>query len=93
MMEAYKFLHNFKGVKKVKYNGEVLYNILMENYSLVSVNNLVCETLHPENIIAKLYTSNFKEDYKNKIICMINYSIMKQKVPTYKKRFSIYHKG
>jgi ornithine carbamoyltransferase len=57
----------FENVKKVKYNGEILYNIVMKNYRKVSVNNMVCETLHPKNIIAKLYTSMF---YENKIMAI-----------------------
>ena len=27
----------------------------MEDYSKIVVNNLICETLHPDNLIAKLY--------------------------------------
>ena len=44
-----------ENIYKVKYNGEILYNILMEDYSKIVVNNLICETLHPDNLIAKLY--------------------------------------
>jgi hypothetical protein len=29
---------------------------LLANHGTMEVNNLVCETLHPENRIAKLYT-------------------------------------
>jgi hypothetical protein len=43
------------GVKKVKYAGQLLYNILLEHYGVVRINNLTCETLHPNNAIAKLY--------------------------------------
>jgi hypothetical protein len=64
LIKAYRFIEMFENVKKVKYNGEILYNIVMKNYRKVSVNNMVCETLHPKNIIAKLYTSMF---YENKI--------------------------
>jgi len=32
-----------------------LYNVLMEQPDKMMVNNLICETLHPENCIAKLY--------------------------------------
>ena len=45
-----------KKVYKVPYQGQILYNILMEHPRLVCANNLICETLHPDNIIAKLYT-------------------------------------
>jgi hypothetical protein len=49
------FLHKFENVKKVKYNGEILYNVLLEKHDKMFVNNLLCETLHPDNFIAKLY--------------------------------------
>ena len=56
MRKAKWFLHKFENVKKVKYNGEILYNVLLEKHDKMVVNNLICETLHPENRIAKLYT-------------------------------------
>jgi hypothetical protein len=40
-------------VIKVKYSGELLYNVLLEQHSTMKVNNILCETLHPENAIAK----------------------------------------
>lgn len=84
MYEAHKFLTGFEGVKKIKYNGEILYNIVLETYSNVNINNLICETLHPENEIAKLYTENFDEEYKNKLIIRMNDSIEKKDFYTYK---------
>jgi hypothetical protein len=47
-----------KKIKKIKYNGEILYNVLMNDYNLMEVNGIITETLHPENIIAKLYIGN-----------------------------------
>lgn len=68
MFEAKEFLNkNNSNVYKVKYNGEILYNILLDNYSTVNVNNLLCETLHPDNIIAKIYKDNNNIQEKNKI--------------------------
>jgi hypothetical protein len=55
MIPAHTFIGNFKNIKQVKYNGELLYNVLMNNHSTMKVNNMLCETLHPENAIAKLY--------------------------------------
>ena len=54
MIEAFKIINNFENGKKIKYSGEFLYNILMEKYDIINVNNLICETLHPENTLAKL---------------------------------------
>ena len=89
MIEADKFVfHKFKNVKRLKYTGEILYNVLMEKYERIQVNNLICETLHPSNVIAKLYNAQLDEDYKNTLIVMMNNSIMKNDYPTYKNIFS-----
>jgi uncharacterized repeat protein (TIGR03803 family) len=83
MIEAYKFLNRFEKVKKVDYNQEILYNVLMNKYEKIKVNNIICESLHPNNIIAKLYNSNYDEEYKNKIICIMNESINKNDRKSY----------
>jgi uncharacterized repeat protein (TIGR03803 family) len=85
MIEAYKFLGHFEKVQKVDYNQEILYNVLMEKYEKIKVNNIMCETLHPNNIIAKLYNSNYDENYKNKIIYIMNESINKNDKNSYLK--------
>jgi len=61
LVPAYRFLDYSDQVKKVTYNGETLYNILLPSYSTMLINNLECETLHPENIIAKLYTASYTD--------------------------------
>ena len=67
MCAAKTFLGKFKKVSKVKYNGDILYNVLMEEYSEMTVNNLICETLHPDNIIAKLYTKQCKYSHDKRV--------------------------
>jgi len=79
MIEACKFIGYVENVSKIEYTGDILYNVLMEDYDKMQVNNLVCETLHPENTIAKLYRSNLTEECKNKYICMMNEHILKTK--------------
>ena len=68
MVEADNFLGYIDDVVKVGYNGKILYNVLMEKYEKINVNNLICETLHPQNKIAKIYNSGFSEDYKKRLI-------------------------
>ena len=55
MRKAKTFVNEFPNVNEVPYNGEVLYNVLMEEHDKMMVNNLICETLNPENGIAKYY--------------------------------------
>jgi alpha-tubulin suppressor-like RCC1 family protein len=85
MCEAKTFLNKFEKVIKVKYNGEILYNVLMEEHSQMRVNNLICETLHPENIVAKLYTkkSKYTNDEKDKIVVLLKECIKKKDYKTY----------
>ena len=78
MTKAHHFVKQFKNVKEIEYNEEILYNVLMEKHDTLKANNLTFETLDPKNIIAKLYTSNFDEKYKDNIVVMINHSIMQK---------------
>jgi hypothetical protein len=55
MIPSNGFIGKFDKVSKIKYTGEILYNVLMKNHDKMLINNLICETLHPENSIAKLY--------------------------------------
>lgn len=75
MIQANDLL-NLPKVERVEYKNEILYNILMENYEIIQVNNLNVETLHPDNIIAKLYTDKkfkkMKQINKNKLIDLFN---------------------
>lgn len=80
MKEAYTFLDKFENVYKVEYNGEMLYNILMEEHTCIRANHLICETLDPKNFIAKLYTNQCKysNEEKRRIINILNDSVQKK---------------
>lgn len=41
-------------VCKVENTKSILYNVLLESYANMTVNNMMVETLHPDNIIAKM---------------------------------------
>jgi alpha-tubulin suppressor-like RCC1 family protein len=61
MYAAKTFVANFDA-EFVPYYGEPLYNVLLEEQSTMTINGLICETLHPDNLIAKLYTKKCKLD-------------------------------
>tara|TARA_A100001015_G_scaffold157241_1_gene174458 strand:+ start:3562 stop:4860 length:1299 start_codon:yes stop_codon:yes gene_type:complete len=70
LIEAMTFLMgNFKNkIYKVEYNNkEPLYNVLLKDYTKINVNNLVAETLHPDNKISKIYLNK-----KNKVFRFSN---------------------
>lgn len=80
MIKSIWFIGKLKNVYKIKYDGEILYNVLMENHDKMVVNNMVCETLNPTGKIAKLHMLCKKEninlnDYGNLINEYNNYSI------------------
>ena len=54
LVQAKHFVGRVEGVHTIPYNGkDVLYNVLQEKHGLMTVNNMVLETLHPENKVAK----------------------------------------
>ena len=75
MTKAKDLLSCCTKVQKVEYKGETVYNILMKQHTHINVNNILCETLHPDNIIAKLYNSKLVKHCKDKIVKMMNESI------------------
>ena len=53
LVQAKDFLARIEGINAIKYNGQVLYNVLQEKHGLMRVNNMILETLHPENKVAR----------------------------------------
>jgi hypothetical protein len=84
LVPAYRFLKMSNKVIKVKYSGEVLYNVLLASYTTVTINNLSCETLHPENMIAKLYTNNYTNEERQNIIFQLNKNLGNKNFENYK---------
>jgi len=72
MVKAKDLICQVEGVYNKKYNGEILYNVLLETYEKMIVNNLIVETLDPENIVALLYNGSCNEEEKNNIIVNVN---------------------
>ena len=84
LVPAYRFLDYSDQVKKVKYSGETLYNVLLAGYGTMNINNLVCETLHPENIIAKLYNANYTHTEQQTLVYQLNTSLKNKDIKGYK---------
>jgi hypothetical protein len=84
LVPAERFLNVSCEVQKVKYNGEVLYNVLLEKHGRMNVNNMICETLHPENVIAKLYRNRYTDEERINIICELNHTLAKKNFSGYK---------
>ena len=85
MVKAKDLVELCSGVKKIPYNGETLYNVLMEKHEKMMVHNLICETLDPDNIMAKICRGKCSQKVKNKIYEELNAIIKTNNVPAYKK--------
>ena len=72
MVKAKSLIGKVNGVYNKKYNGEILYNVLLETHEKMIVNNLIVETLDPTNIIAQLYNGSLTETERNDTIIKIN---------------------
>lgn len=83
MIAAKDLVDKVKGVNKIKYNNEILYNILLENHDKMIVNNLISETLSPGNIVALIYTSKLNQKKKNNIIVELNKAIKKNDIKSF----------
>jgi hypothetical protein len=79
MLKAVDFIGKYKNVHKLKYNGDILYNVLLEKYDKILVNNLLCETLHPRNPIAKWHTllNKLSVEEQSKFVKMYNHKATK----------------
>lgn len=80
---------NNEKIYRVKYDGDVLYNVLLENQDKMIVNNLICETLDPKNGIAQMYLylkkHNFTKSEEIRFINNYNNYVVKNKIFASKK--------
>ena len=72
LIPAKQLVGRLRGIYHIKYNKQILYNVLMEKHYIINVNNLSVETLNPKNIVAKLYTNEHSPEEKTKLILEIN---------------------
>ncbi len=61
LIQAKHFLGRLEGVYTIPYNGkDILYNVLQQQHGLMKANNMILETLHPENKVARQILKNKK---------------------------------
>ena len=83
MIESRYLINRLEGVYPIKYSGEVLYNVLLERYDKMMVNNLIVETLDPENIIAQMYSNKFSKEKREYLIKKYNNFIKTKSIRDY----------
>ena len=67
MVKAKELVDGCEHVHFIPYNGEILYNVLLEKDCKMMINNLICETLSPTNVIAMILKTSDKTEMKKKI--------------------------
>ena len=87
MTKARNLVDLCENVTFIPYNGETLYNVLLKKHDKMMINNLVCETLHPENIAAKIFQMKDGQK-KNKAIQELTKIIKENNVPEYQKLYA-----
>lgn len=85
-IKAKHLLNSNRKIYETPYNGEILYNVIMNKHEQMNVNNMKCETLHPRNVIACVYSkySNYTRSAQNEIITRINRAIRRKDANEYK---------
>ena len=58
-IEAHQFV-NYRSIYEVSYQGDPLYNVLLEEHGRMKVNNLIVETLDPNNMIGKIFKKYYE---------------------------------
>ena len=87
MIKARDIVEVCENVTFVPYNGETLFNVLLKKEDKMMINNLICETLHPKNIMAKISTMK-NEQKKSKAIQELTKIIKENNVPEYQKLYA-----
>ena len=70
--------------KPMKYK---LFYVGVKKHDKMMVNNLICETLHPKNIMAKISTMKDGQQ-KNKVIQDLTKIIKENNIPEYQKLYT-----
>ena len=87
MMKARDIVDICEKVTFIDYNGETLYNVLLKKHDKMMINNLICETLHPKNIMAKISTMKDGKK-KSKVIRELTKIIKENNIPEYQKLYA-----
>jgi hypothetical protein len=87
MLKARNIVDLCENVTFVPYNGETLFNVLLKKHDKMIINNLICETLHPDNIAAKISTMKDGQN-KNKAIQELTRIIKENNIPEYQKLYA-----
>lgn len=84
MYKARELVDLCENVTLIPYNRETLFNVLLDKHDKMTVNNLICETLNPNNIIAKLINSKLPKYQIREIKEQLSRILRNKDIPAYK---------
>ena len=88
MVRSEELVEKLEGVYRIKYNKEPLYNVLLEKHDKMMINNLICETLHPSNIMAKICGGKYNCQEKKMLYAELNKIFRKNDIVACKKLYN-----
>jgi hypothetical protein len=88
MVKANDLVEVCEGVTRIPYSGETLYNVLMEKHDKMMINNVICETLDPKNIMAKICGGKYNRLEQDNICKELNDIIKADNISAYKKLYA-----
>jgi hypothetical protein len=68
MVKACELVDLCDKVEFIPYNGEILYNVLLKKHSTMRINNMICETLHPNHIMGLIHGGGFNTGEKHRLV-------------------------
>ena len=88
MMRSEDLVEKCEGVYRIKYERETLYNVLMEKHDKMMINNLICETLDPNNIMAKICGGKYTNAERKKLYKDLNNALTQNDLNACKKLYA-----
>lgn len=76
MVPAELLTFSHSTIYKIPYHKQTLYNVLLNEHSIMSVHNLTVETLHPNNYLAKIYAGQFSANQRNELVKRLNRHVL-----------------
>jgi len=88
MTKACELVGLCDGITSIHYDGQTLYNVLLEKHGKMMINNLICETLHPNNIMARIITGKMSQKEQIAIYSKLNKIIRSYDLQAYNKLYA-----
>ena len=76
-------LVGYPGVNYIPYTGAPLYNVLVSEHSAMNVEGLECETLDPQNIVARIMGGAFSIEERDNHLRLLERAVRRNDYKSY----------